>query len=135
MESPGVTPTGPLQDRESPRHGLSQLSQSRTTSQHLAFTQAVRVPAGHDLIVIGGQNGVDSSGRVVPGDLAGQARQALSNLQACLREASADLDHVGQWSILIKDGAPLYEGFAAFVEIWGQHWSIYAREPPFETHT
>jgi enamine deaminase RidA (YjgF/YER057c/UK114 family) len=48
------------------------------------FTQAVRIPAGHDLIVIGGQNGVDSSGRVVSDDFAGQARQALSNLQVTL---------------------------------------------------
>ncbi|HET9562391.1 MAG TPA: RidA family protein [Propionibacteriaceae bacterium] len=73
-----------------------------------AFTQAVRIPRR------------TRSGRVVSNDLAGQARQALINLQACLREANADLDHVVRWSILIKDGAPLYEGFAAFVEIWGQ---------------
>jgi enamine deaminase RidA (YjgF/YER057c/UK114 family) len=85
-----------------------------------AFTQAVRIPAGHDLIVIGGQNGVDSSGRVVSDDLAGQARQALSNLQVCLAEANADLDHVVRWSIMIRDGAPLLEGFAAFMEAWGE---------------
>jgi enamine deaminase RidA (YjgF/YER057c/UK114 family) len=85
-----------------------------------AFTQAVRIPAGHDLIVIGGQNGVDSSGRVVSDDLAGQARQALSNLQVCLAEANADLDHVVRWSIMLRDGAPLLEGFAAFVEAWGE---------------
>jgi enamine deaminase RidA (YjgF/YER057c/UK114 family) len=72
--------------RESP-HGFGQLSQSRTTSQQPGLSQAVRIPAGHDLSVIGGQNGVDSSGRVVSGDLAGQARQALVNLQACLMEA------------------------------------------------
>ena len=85
-----------------------------------AFTQAVRIPAGHDLIVIGGQNGVDNSGRIVSDDLAGQARQALSNLQVCLAEANADLDHVVRWSIMIRDGAPLLEGFAAFVEAWGE---------------
>ena len=85
-----------------------------------AFTQAVRIPAGHDLIVIGGQNGVDSSGRIVSDDLAGQARQALSNLQVCLAEANADLDHVVRWSIMVRDGAPLLEGFAAFVEAWGE---------------
>ena len=85
-----------------------------------AFTQAVRIPAGHDLIVVGGQNGVDSSGRVVSDDLAGQARQALNNLQACLAEANADLDHVVRWSIMIRDGAPLLEGFTAFTEVWGQ---------------
>lgn len=83
-----------------------------------AFTQAVRIPAGHDLIVIGGQNGVDTSGRVVSDDIAGQTRQALSNLQVCLEEAKTDLDHVARWSIMIKDGAPLLEGFTAFMEIW-----------------
>jgi enamine deaminase RidA (YjgF/YER057c/UK114 family) len=85
-----------------------------------AFTQAVRIPGGHDLIVIGGQNGVDNSGRVVSDDIAGQTRQALRNLQACLSEANADLDHVVHWTILIKDGASLMEGFAAFMEVWGQ---------------
>jgi hypothetical protein len=47
-----------------------------------AFTQAVGIPGGQDVIVIGGQNGVDSSGQVVSDDLAGQTRQALSNLMA-----------------------------------------------------
>ena len=47
-----------------------------------AFTQAVRIPAGHDLVVIGGQNGVDESGRVVSDDIAGQTRQALRNCAA-----------------------------------------------------
>ena len=70
-----------------------------------AFAQAVRIPAGRDLVVIGGQNGVDSAGRVVSEDIAGQTRQALINLQACLSEANADLDHVVHWTILIKDGA------------------------------
>ena len=85
-----------------------------------AFTQAVRIPTGHDLVVIGGQNGVDSSGRVVSEDIAGQTRQALSNLQVCLQEANADLDHIVRWLILIKDGVSLMEGFTAFMEVWGQ---------------
>ena len=45
-----------------------------------AFTQAVRVPSGHDLVVIGGQNGVDATGQIVAEDLAGQTKQALRNL-------------------------------------------------------
>jgi len=85
-----------------------------------AYTQAIRIPAGHDLVVIGGQNGVDQSGRVVSDDLAGQTRQALRNLQACLDAAGAGVDNVVRWLILIKDGAPLQEGFAAFLEVWGQ---------------
>jgi enamine deaminase RidA (YjgF/YER057c/UK114 family) len=85
-----------------------------------AFTQAVRIPAAHDLVVIGGQNGVDASGQVVADDLAGQTRQALRNLQVCLEAAGAGVDDVVRWLILIKEGAPLQEGFAAFLEVWGQ---------------
>jgi enamine deaminase RidA (YjgF/YER057c/UK114 family) len=85
-----------------------------------AFTQAIRIPAGHDLVVIGGQNGVDASGQVVSDDLAGQTRQALRNLQVCLEAAGAGVDDVVRWLILIKEGAPLQEGFAAFLEVWGQ---------------
>lgn len=34
----------------------------------------------------------------------------LSNVRACLGEAHADLEHIVRRSILIKDGAPLYDG-------------------------
>jgi enamine deaminase RidA (YjgF/YER057c/UK114 family) len=85
-----------------------------------AFSQVVRIPAGHDLVVVGGQNGVDESGRVVSDDIAGQTRQALRNLQACLTAAGAGAEHIVRWTILIKDGASLQEGFAAFMEVWGQ---------------
>jgi enamine deaminase RidA (YjgF/YER057c/UK114 family) len=71
-------------------------------------------------VVIGGQNGVDKSGRVVSDDIAGQTRQALHNLQACLRAADARAEHIVRWSLLIKDGASLQEGFGAFMEVWGE---------------
>ena len=45
-----------------------------TMASNPAFSQAVRIPAGHDLIVIGGQNGVDASGAVVGDDLRSQTR-------------------------------------------------------------
>ena len=53
-----------------------------TMASNPAFSQAVRIPAGHDLIVIGGQNGVDATGAVVGDDLKSQTRQALDNLSA-----------------------------------------------------
>jgi len=48
-----------------------------------AFTQAVRIPAGHDLIVIGGQNAVDSSGRHV--DLDTRHRLIKMPCGGCVR--------------------------------------------------
>jgi enamine deaminase RidA (YjgF/YER057c/UK114 family) len=91
MESPGWRP-----QRRNKIAIIAPWTQSAVSIPHSnpAFTQAVRIPAGHDLIVIGGQNGVDSSGNVVSGDIGDQARQALSNVRACLREAHAGLEHI-----------------------------------------
>lgn len=85
-----------------------------------AFTQAVRVPAGYDTVYVGGQNGVDATGRVVGPDVKSQVPQALTNLQTCLVSAGADLGHVVKWTILAKEGESLQDGFAAFLEIWGE---------------
>ncbi|RDI66604.1 RidA family protein [Nocardia pseudobrasiliensis] len=85
-----------------------------------AYSQAVRVPAGADILYIGGQNGVDGSGRLVGPDLKSQARQALANVRSCLSAAGADLEHIVKWSIFIKEGEPLLDGFAAFQEVWGE---------------
>ncbi|MGH3717022.1 MAG: RidA family protein [Micromonosporaceae bacterium] len=84
-----------------------------------AFTQVVRVSAAADTIYIGGQNGVDASGEVVGPDLASQSRQAFRNLQECLKAAGAGIEHVVKWTILVREGQPLQEGFAAFGEVWG----------------
>lgn len=90
-----------------------------TMHSNPAFTQVVRVSAAADTIYVGGQNGVDSSGSVVGPGVAEQARQALANLQTCLAAAGASLEHVVKWTILIREGEPLGDGFAAFGEVWG----------------
>ncbi|MEU2087346.1 RidA family protein [Nocardia beijingensis] len=90
-----------------------------TMHSNPAFTQVVRVSAAADTIYVGGQNGVDSSGSVVGPGVAEQARQALANLQTCLAAAGASIEHVVKWTILIREGEPLGDGFAAFGEVWG----------------
>jgi enamine deaminase RidA (YjgF/YER057c/UK114 family) len=85
-----------------------------------AFSWAVRVAAGADLVFIGGQNGVDATGQVVGPDIASQTRQAVRNLLTCLDAAGARPEDVVKWTILTKEGASLQEGFAAFGEEWGQ---------------
>ena len=65
MESPGWRRSRRSWDRENlTMDSVSYLNPAQLHSTP-AFTQAVRIPAGRDLIVIGGQNGVDSSGSVV----------------------------------------------------------------------
>ncbi|MGH3368184.1 MAG: RidA family protein [Nocardioidaceae bacterium] len=85
-----------------------------------AFSQAVRVSGAADTVYIGGQNGVDSSGKVVGPDLASQTRQALANLKACLVAAGSSPELVVKWTILVREGERIEEGFAAFREVWGE---------------
>jgi enamine deaminase RidA (YjgF/YER057c/UK114 family) len=84
------------------------------------FSLAVLVAAPAAMVYVGGQNGVDRTGAVVGPDIASQTRQALANLQECLKAAGATIDNVVKWTILVREGEPLQEGFAAFLETWGQ---------------
>lgn len=84
-----------------------------------AYTQAVRVSAAADLVIVGGQNGVDDTGTLVGSDLASQTRQALVNLQECLSASGARKEDVVKWTILVREGESVQEGLAAFGEVWG----------------
>jgi enamine deaminase RidA (YjgF/YER057c/UK114 family) len=83
-----------------------------------AFSWAVRVPAGHDTVYIGGQNGVGPDGTVVGPGLREQTSHALENLRTCVEAAGGSITDVVKWTIYCVAGAPLQEGFAAFGEFW-----------------
>jgi enamine deaminase RidA (YjgF/YER057c/UK114 family) len=58
-------------------------------------TQAVRVPAGGDLLFISGLTARSADGTIVAaGDIHGQTRQVLDNLTLILEEAGGTLDDV-----------------------------------------
>ena len=52
------------------------------------------LPAGARLVVIAGQVGADSTGRIIPGDAAAQMRLAYDNLDRALQTAGASWDDV-----------------------------------------
>lgn len=81
------------------------------------FSHAVRVPAGHDTIHVGGQNGTGPDGRVVGPGIGEQTRRALENVRTCLRAAGADFGDVVKWTILCVDGVDMQEGFAASADV------------------
>ena len=69
------------------------------------YADAVRVPAGHDQILVSGTPGLAQDGSL-PGDVTGQATQAWQNIQTTLSQAGASLpDIVGvrQWLISAED--------------------------------
>ena len=86
-----------------------------------AFTQALVIPAGARLVVIGGQNGVDDKGEIVAlGDLGGQTTRALENLRLCLDAAGAGIEDLVKVTIHIAGDLDIMPGFAAWQAFAGQ---------------
>jgi enamine deaminase RidA (YjgF/YER057c/UK114 family) len=85
-----------------------------------AFSQAVVVEQPAKTIYIGGQNGVDSDGKVVGPTVGEQARQAFRNLATILESEGASLANIVHWRIAAVDENSIDEGVAAFQEVWNR---------------
>jgi enamine deaminase RidA (YjgF/YER057c/UK114 family) len=69
------------------------------------------VATGGELVVVAGQVGVDADGRLVaPGDVAGQTRQALANVDAVLRAAGCSMRDVVRFQTFLTHAADI-DGF------------------------
>ena len=84
-----------------------------------AFSQGVLVRGAGSTLYVGGQNGVDAAGAIVPGGLGPQTEQALRNVLAVLAEAGADQSNVVRMAIYMVDGQSVDEGYAASMKVWG----------------
>lgn len=84
------------------------------------FSQGVLVEAGRTLYV-GGQNGVDATGVIVPGGMTEQTTQALRNVITVLAAAGATQEHVVKMTIYLAADADLNAGVAATAVTWGPH--------------
>ncbi|MGO4455270.1 RidA family protein [Arthrobacter sp. RAF14] len=82
-----------------------------------AFSHVAIVPAGATTIYVGGQNGVDESGRVVSDDAAEQALRAVENARVALEAAGVGLGDVVQWTVLIQADADLHAAYGAIAPL------------------
>ena len=77
-------------------------------------------------VFVSGQIGWDAEQRIVSGDFAAQARQALANIVAVLATAGARPEHLVRltWFVTSRDeyNAALSEIGAAYREIIGKHY-------------
>ncbi len=89
------------------------------------LTEDAPIPAGHysqaivygDLIFISGQLPVDPRGATTgQATIEAQAEQALDNLEAIVKKAGSDLNHVLKTTVYISD-----------IEAWGRVNEVYAR--------
>ncbi len=86
--------------------------------RHPAFSQAVEIPAGARLVLIGGQNGIDELGNVVSDTTAGQTRRALENVRTAVEAAGGAITDIARWRVLLTDPAGAAAGFAEFATFW-----------------
>jgi enamine deaminase RidA (YjgF/YER057c/UK114 family) len=86
-----------------------------------AFSQGVLIQPPGNLLIVGGQDGTDGAGAIVPGGLREQTAQALRNVLAVLAAAGCTQQHVAKMTIHVVAPADIMEGFAAAQEVWGQH--------------
>ena len=92
-----------------------------TLHHNPAFTQAVAVSGAVKTVYVGGQNAVDTSGKIVgQGDIAAQTEQVMQNIQAALAAGGASLEHVIKWNIYLVQGQPLQPGFEVFQRVWNR---------------
>jgi len=70
--------------------------------QTLPFSEAVRVG---DMLYLSGQLGTDSAGKLVPGGIGPETRQALSNIAAALTRHGSSLDQVVKCTVMLADVA------------------------------
>ncbi len=88
-----------------------------TMHKNPAFTQVATVTNPSKWIFVGGQNGVDATGKVVGKDIASQTEQAYKNVITALEAAGASLNDVFKMTIYIVQGQSLQEGFAAVQKV------------------
>jgi 2-iminobutanoate/2-iminopropanoate deaminase len=69
-------------------------------SRSLPFSEAVQVG---DMLYLSGQLGTDSTGRLVPGGIGPETRQALKNIADVLERHGSSLDQVVKCTVMLAD--------------------------------
>jgi 2-iminobutanoate/2-iminopropanoate deaminase len=83
------------------------------------YSQAVKA---NNLLFTSGQIALDpSSGNIVEGDFAAQARRVFQNLEAVLREAHTDFNRVVKATVYLTDLANFQTLNSIYSEYFGDH--------------
>ena len=91
------------------------------TSEHLKglpFSAAVRVG---QMLYLSGQIGIDGSGKLVPGGIRAETRQAMENIKAVLEEHGSSLDHVVKATVMLADMQEWAEMNTVYVTYFPKH--------------
>lgn len=80
-----------------------------------AFSQLATVEGSYKTVYIGGQDAVDTAGKIVgKGDIEAQAKQVLANIEVALQAGGASLGHIIKWNVYVVQGQPLEGAYKVF---------------------
>lgn len=84
----------------------------------LPFSAAVRVGK---MLYLSGQIGIDDSGKLVSGGIAGETRRAMENIRATLEQCGSSLDHVVKATVMLADMSEWSEMNKVYVSYFKKH--------------
>ena len=84
----------------------------------LPFSAAVRVGR---MLYLSGQIGIDASGKLVPGGISAETRQAMENIKAVLEDNGSFLDHVVKATVMLADMNEWSEMNKVYVTYFDKH--------------
>lgn len=79
------------------------------------YSDAVRIPAGYDQIVLSGTPGIDENGNI-PANFADEVRQAWRNIAAILEKAGASISDI----VSVRQYLTRQEDIKAYVDVRGE---------------
>jgi enamine deaminase RidA (YjgF/YER057c/UK114 family) len=84
------------------------------------FSQGIVYPANARVLIIGGQDGVDETGKVVSNDLAGQTAKAVDNLIKIVETAGGSIENLVRVGLYMKGAdTDIMPGFQEWMKRWG----------------
>lgn len=84
----------------------------------LPFSEAVQA---RGLLFLAGQIGIDTGGRLVPGGIGPEVRQAMANIRTVLERHGSSLEHIVKVSIMLADIGEWAAMNAEYVKFFPSH--------------
>jgi 2-iminobutanoate/2-iminopropanoate deaminase len=84
----------------------------------LPFSEAVQAGG---LLFLSGQVGTDATGRLVPGGIGPEVRQALANIRTVLERHGSSLEHVVKVTVMLADIGEWAAMNAEYVKFFPSH--------------
>lgn len=85
------------------------------------FSQGTSVVGPARILYVGGQNGIDASGKMAGEDVESQTAQAVRNVLEVLKSVGATQENVLKLTIYIDQNQDIRQAFSASSKIWGDH--------------